>query len=487
MKFRTKIFIGLGAVILIVGISNVYKPLPEGLSMQGESRNIRAEGVHFFGDFTYVDNTMVRHSEQEIFDEILRMIDEAQSYILVDMFFYSDFLGTGTTSYRELSKELTDALVLKKLKNPDITIQVISDPINNLYGGYESPHFRELSDAGILVIVTDLTRLRDSNPLYSAFWRVGLQWYPDWLGGNFLPSLLDSRKPNVPLSAYINSFNFKANHRKVVVADYERDGKVGIATLITSANPHDGSSAHSNTAMRIDDALWRDVILSERSVAQFSGVPFTEPKTSLTEKIQDIPGSVVVELLTERAIKEKAIAMIDSLEDGDTFDMAMFYISDRDIVKALKRAILRGVEVRLLFDANKDAFGREKNGVPNRQVAHELMSLDKENLSIRWCDTHGEQCHSKLLIASKGDMKSIIQGSANFTRRNLNNLNLESSVYVSGDRNLVAMQKAQEFFDRTWNNNDGKVYSTAYETYDDSSILRTIYYRIGEFTGMSRY
>ena len=50
----------------------------------------------------------------------------------------------------------------------------------------------------------------------------------------------------------------------------------------------------------------------------------------------------------------------------------MFYLSERQIVKALITAKERGVNVRVLLDPNKDAFGREKNGIPNRQVASEL-------------------------------------------------------------------------------------------------------------------
>jgi hypothetical protein len=50
-------------------------------------------------------------------------------------------------------------------------------------------------------------------------------------------------------------------------------------------------------------------------------------------------------------------------------DAAVFYFLDRCIVKAFTGAIQRGAQVRLLLDANRDAFGREKNGIPNREVA----------------------------------------------------------------------------------------------------------------------
>ena len=53
----------------------------------------------------------------------------------------------------------------------------------------------------------------------------------------------------------------------------------------------------------------------------------------------------------------------------------MFYLSERKIISAIKKAHSRKVKVRLLLDPNKDAFGREKNGIPNRSVAYELESM----------------------------------------------------------------------------------------------------------------
>lgn len=68
----------------------------------------------------------------------------------------------------------------------------------------------------------------------------------------------------------------------------------------------------------------------------------------------------------------------------------MFYFSDRDIINALTNAADRGVNIKILMDPNKDAFGRTKDGTPNRQVASELH---KHGIKIRWCNTYGEQCH----------------------------------------------------------------------------------------------
>ncbi len=54
-------------------------------------------------------------------------------------------------------------------------------------------------------------------------------------------------------------------------------------------------------------------------------------------------------------------------------DLVMFYLSERQIIKSLLAAHRRGVKMRVLLDANKDAFGLEKNGVPNRPVAADYI------------------------------------------------------------------------------------------------------------------
>ncbi len=482
-----KIFLGFAILVVLVGAYGLWKPLPDGLQIESQIYHVPNSAVHFYSDKTHTDTNGVRHFNQQIFDEAFKMIQEANHYILLDMFLFGDFLGTATTSHRQLSKELTDVLIEKKKQNPETIIQIITDPINLVYGGYQPPYFNALVANGVSVIVSNLVPLRDSNPIYSAFWRTFFQWLPDSGTGNFLPNLLDARKPKMSIPAYLNALNFKANHRKVLMTNYTKNNKTGFSVLVTSANPHDGSSAHSNIAIKVDDHLWKDMLESERAVANFSDIPFMEPQEDLLDLVTDNDGDVKVQLLTERAIKKKILTLLNKLDTGDAFDMAMFYISDRDIVRALKGADERGVTIRILLDPNKDAFGREKNGIPNRQVANELIKNTNGNTKIRWCDTRGEQCHSKILIFKSGDDYSIILGSANLTRRNLDNFNLETNVYVSGSGSVTAIADAIQFFNTNWNNDGEKLYSTVYDTYADGSFGKTIWYRLGEFTGMSRY
>jgi hypothetical protein len=156
-------------------------------------------------------------------------------------------------------------------------------------------------------------------------------------------------------------------------------------------------------------------------------------------------------------------------------------------VYALRQADQRGATLRLLLDPNKDAFGREKGGVPNRQVAHELMSESSGNTTVRWCYTTGEQCHSKMLMFSSGATTTLIQGSANLTRRNINGFNLETNLVIVGDSATRSLTEARQFFNQQWNNQESRLASVAYSEYADTSYLKTLRYRIMELTGLSSW
>jgi phosphatidylserine/phosphatidylglycerophosphate/cardiolipin synthase-like enzyme len=464
------------------GVYGIFMGLPEGVSVEGTVYEVSNDSVKFLEDRTYVDEDGVRQSEQEIFDEIFRMIERADKYILIDMFLFNDFLGTATTSHRPLSSELTDALVSKKENNEEIDIILITDPINEIYGGYKSPQIESLRSAGVEVVITDLNKLRDSNPVYSAFYRPYFRWIkPSTEKGSFA-NPFDSRLKDLDLGTYFRLLNFKANHRKVVMADRGNT----FSALVTSANPHDGSSAHTNTALRVDSSVWKDILASELAVAKFSGLDVSVPSGDFINDIVDTSGSVKVQLLTEEKIRDKIIEELKALRVADKVDIAMFYLSERRIISELKKADDRGVKIRILLDPNKDAFGREKNGIPNRSVAAELIKNTNGSTKVRFCDTHGEQCHTKLILINRNGESTMIQGSANLTRRNLRDLNLETNILVKAN-NATAITDAEKYFEKVWNNEGGKTYSTEYETYQDESIPKTILYRFMEDLGTSSF
>ena len=150
----------------------------------------------------------------------------------------------------------------------------------------------------------------------------------------------------------------------------------------------------------------------------------------------------------------------------------------------MKEAQVRGVKVKVILDPNKDAFGREKNGVPNVSVAREFKKSSSD-FELRWCSTHGEQCHSKMVIITYSDLEEMFIGSANLTKRNIGDYNLETNVKVSGQV-VGAIQDAKKLFTLIWSN-ESKDYTVGYDFYKDESLLKYLQYRVMEKTGLSSF
>ena len=469
-------------LVCCLGMSvwQVIKPLPDGVSQSYEIR--AAQDVALLTDITYTDAAGVRHSEQQVFDEILRLIGQARHAVLLDMFLFNDFTGADAAPpLRPLSAQLTQALITRKRAVPGLQIVVITDPINTLYGGLRSPHLTALRQAGIEVVVTDLAQLRAPNPAWSGFWQLCCRWLGNRDQGGWLPSPFGKGK--VSARSYLALLNLNANHRKTLVVD-EGQRWTGV---VASANPHDGSSAHGNVAVRFSGPAALDLLQSERAVAAMSSAIWplaVQPVESAARAFN--PGAdTQVQLLTEAQIRDALLAGLANAKAGEQVDIAVFYFSHRALVQAVVAAQQRGVRLRVLLDPNEDAFGRKKNGIPNRQVAWELHQA---GVPVRWCDTHGEQCHAKfMLMRSANGRAELIAGSANYTRRNLDDYNLESSVRVLAPVDAPMIANGVGYFDASWDNTNGRNFSLPYAAFEDTSRWRYWRYRFTEATGLSSF
>ncbi|WP_416140255.1 phospholipase D family protein [Halomonas sp. HK25] len=461
---------------LAMGLWQRIKPLPEGIGVAWPEHSV--DEVHFLADESWFDAAGERRLEQAIFDEMLALIGQARHLVVLDMFLFNDFAGESEAGdLRPLSAELTEALVEQKRRHPELEAVVISDPLNTLYGGIEPDHLAVLRHAGIGVVLTDLDRLRASNPLWSGLWHLGPRWLGNSARAGWLPNALGPGR--VTLRSYLSLLNFNANHRKTLVVDRGE----GWAGLVTSANPHDASSLHGNVALRFEGAAALDLLASERTVAAWSGVRLPGPRPLAPSSTAE---GARLQLLTEGAIRDALRAAIEASGAGDRLDLAVFYLSHRGVIEALKQARQRGAEVRVLLDLNRDAFGLEKGGIPNRPVGRELVEA---GIAVRWCATQGEQCHSKLLLRrpANGGEAELILGSANFTRRNLDNLNLETSVRLLGDLDSPALDQASAFFERRWYSSPDRTTSEPFAAHDDATAWQRLRYRVMEASGLSTF
>jgi phosphatidylserine/phosphatidylglycerophosphate/cardiolipin synthase-like enzyme len=474
---------------------HTHKNMPEGTHVDSGWRDVPASSVTFIADVTAADAYGRPVMSQAIFDEVLGVVHSARRFLVLDYFLFNNQRGsTGSEApVRALSSQLRDALLAQKQTNPDLRVLFITDPINDVYGGSPSPDLAKLRAAGIDVVVTDLNRLRDSNYLYSSLWRLGIAWWNNGsLGEGWLPNPLEEDSQPVTFGSWARLANFKANHRKVIIGD---DGKGQLVGIVASANPHDASSAHSNVAARINGPSLTPLLESELAVARFSGwqgviavdpAPPAPPEDSTALATGQV---VRTQVLTEGAIRRALVERLNATVRGDSIDIAMFYISDRQVVDALLEASGRGVSVRLVLDPNKDAFGHEKSGIPNRPVASELVAASDGAIRVRWYRTHGEQFHTKLVLIYGTDRVWMTLGSANLTRRNIGDYNLEANVAIEAARNTPLGLQVLEYFETLWSNRAalGIEYTADYAVYADPSQGHYWAYRLMESTGLSTF
>lgn len=468
-----------------VGAWHTFKPMPPGTDVGSPPVATAAGNVQFLSDLTFADSQGRPVHEQRIFDAVFDIVDGAETFVVADFFLLNELMGAAHQAYRPLSRQFADRLIARKAAKPNLSILLITDPINDVYGGSQSLLLEKLRRAGIDVVVTDLQVLRDSNASYSALWRVFVQWWGNSAAGGSLPNPFDTGPATVSLRSWLALLNFKANHRKLIVAD-RGDGL--LSALVTSANPHDASSGHSNVALRLTGAPALQMVASELAVARFSGWQGHVYASMPEVGAPNAADTVKVSFITEQSIREHLVGALDATRNGDAVRIATFYLSDRKVVRSLLRASARGVSVRLILDPNKDAFGRQKDGVPNRPVANELVTESGGKIEVRWYRTRGEQFHTKLALVTQGGQLVASLGSANLTRRNLGNYNLEANVALQMGLAQPLAREMLGYFDRLWTNDGGTTqYTAPFGAYRDTDGLRYWRYRFMEATGLGTF
>ncbi|HLA72568.1 MAG TPA: phospholipase D-like domain-containing protein [Steroidobacteraceae bacterium] len=491
-RLGRKLFYGFLSVWLLVALWNLYKPLPAGTHVRGAIVETPLSQLQFLADVTSADGFGAPVVSQQIFDAMLNVVGVAREYLVLDFFLFNGQRGAALDArpQRELSAELRDALLARKQAVPGLRVLVLYDPINDVYGGLPSRDLAALRRAGIDVVSIDLDGLRDSNPIYSAFWRLTMKWWSgDGKGDAWLPNPLDSGPDQVSFGAWARLLNFKANHRKVLIGD---DGRGGITGIVTSANPHDASSRHSNVGLKLSGAALRPLLESELALAQGSGwrgdwpLP---PESQAEDALPHPENAAHVQVLTEGEIRAAIVRNVAGTRVGDSIDVAMFYLSEREVVRALVAAAKRGVVVRVLLDPNKDAFGRTKNGIPNRSVATELAAASDGAIKVRWYRTHGEQFHTKLVAMRTATEFWFTLGSANLTRRNIDDFNLEANIAASVPLNAEIATSINTWFESLWTNRGPPPleYTADFGAYADPAQGTYWLYRLMEASGLSTF
>ncbi|WP_417900250.1 phospholipase D family protein [Bacillus haimaensis] len=474
-KYKISFIIGF-IVLIVIGTSiyHSYKPLPENVSFEGEEHLV--SDVEFLYDLTYKKNDKVV-TEHVIFDRIFKVIEEAEEFVVIDMFLFNGY-NDGERDFPPLSDNLMKTLLDKKKNNPDMEMVFITDEINTTYGSHEAEELMMLEESGIKVVKTNLDVLRDSNPLYSGVWRVFFQWFGQG-GSGWIKNPMSKNAPETTVRSYLKLLNVKANHRKVVITDK--------TAIISSANPHDASGYHSNTAFEVSGPIIGDLLKTEQAVLDFSEGGELPTYHNKADHQVDENKNIAVQLLTEGKILKHIVEEINQTEKGEEIWVGMFYLAERKVVDELISASQRGVSIKMVLDPNEHAFGQQKIGMPNRPVAAEMIEEGKGNIEIKWFNTGGEQYHPKMIYYKRPEGSTIIGGSANFTRRNLFDLNLETDIKIVAQNNEDIMTEMDSYFQRLWNNEDAEFTLPLEKYQDETTPIKKVLYRIQKFFRFTTY
>ena len=359
-----------------------------------------------------------------------------------------------------LTRELADALLLRKRQRPNLKVMLVTDPRNELYGGTPSRTLSALERTGIVVVRTRLEHLRDSNPLYSSLWRLCLGWWSN---------PFDELPGGATWRSSLRRLNLKADRRQLLVAD---DGAGGWASIVSSVAPTGatapaGAAVTAGVGLEIRGHLAGAIVASELQIAAWSTdddrLPAAPPVDSRGV------GTIDARFLTEGAIQAALLDAIAVAGSGDSVKIAVQTFGDRQLVDAVLRAAARGARVQLLLDP----------GSPEtKAAAGELLREEPGKIEVRW-RAHAFRTEAGYAVIQHRNDVWFDMGSADFTRRGLDDLDLTADIELHMPARAGPARAATDLFARHWSD------AAAYAAHADESRETYWRYRVGEATGLA--
>ena len=348
-----------------------------------------------------------------------------------------------------LTREIAQHVLTRKHLRPNLKVVVVSDPLDEAYGGTPAQYLDALEQAGIIVARTGLNRLRDSNPLYSGLWRLSIAWWSD---------PFDEEPGRINLRSSLRTLNFKRDQRQLMVAD---DGAGGWLSMI----PGD---ANGDVGVELRGGLAHAAVSSELQIADWSTDDDRLPSAPPAEG--RAVGSIDVRFLTEGAIRSALLDAVAAAGSGDELSFAVHALSDRQLIRAALRAAERGVRLKILLDPQAP---------PNRAVAGELTRGGGGLIEVRWLAPAGVSAKTSLAIARRGSELWVNVGAADFTRPSLGDFNLEAAIEMRLPARAAAARALVDHFTKEWTS------ATAYARFADESRGTYWRYRLLEGGGLS--
>jgi hypothetical protein len=410
---------------------NSVKPLPRGTHVTSLPARLNESQVDFLDDLAPAGAILKRETEA---------IGRAEQTIVLDQ--------------SPLARELADALLLRKRQRPNLKVMLVTDPGNEVYGGTPARTLSALERTGIVVVRTRLERMRDPNPLYSSLWRLCVGWWSD---------PFDEMPGKATLRSFLRRLNLKADRRQLLVAD---DGAGEWMSIVMSAAPT-GAGGTAGVGLEIRGQLAEAIVASELRIAAWSTDDDRLPAAPPVDAHG--VGTIDARFLTEGAIQSALRDAIAIAGGGDSIKIAVQTFGDRLMVEALLHAAARGARVQLLLDPGS---------AETRAAAGELLQEAPGTIEVRWRAHDLRAAAGYAVIQHHGDVWFDV-GSANFTRRGLDDLDLAADIELHMPARAGPARAASELFAKHWSN------AAAYAAHADESRETYWRYRVEEATGLS--
>ncbi len=128
--------------------------------------------------------------------------------------------------------------------------------------------------------------------------------------------------------------------------------------------------------------------------------------------------------------------------------LEMYLLSDQDLINELISTYNRGIEIRILLDANRLPLEFDLAGFPNKAAIHKLLKA-KIPVKIYRC-APGQEMHMKLALF---DNDEVMVGSTNWTFASFN-ANSESCFFIRGKH---VFENFRTRFEEDWTQNSNTV------------------------------
>lgn len=332
----------------------------------------------------------------EIFPEMVRMIQGAQSRVQMDIFLFGGKVGD----------QLADALIKRMKDSPgQVKVRIMYDPGMGFVGEMKKS------------MQATIARLKAA-------------------GADIQPYPMDKLPQNKGIGANAGQID----HNKLLVVD-------GKSMVIGGMNWTTVGEANRDLMIRLDGpAAHQQAQVLDQEWALTGKKSFDRelPKPAAT-------GDATVELTMtagdRQDTKQRLLKLFN--EAKSSIYVGMYQFDDREVAQALVAAHKRGLDVKVLLARNEKygkyvpVVGNLMNGMPNRAIANELEAA---GVPVHWYDPRqdAEEMHGKYAVV---DHQVVALGSTNYTEKAFSIIR-ESEAFIHAPK--VAQEVEQRMFLEDW-------------------------------------